>query len=236
LNTDDCISSESDPLILNRHWWRADFKSGWNPESDDGQLSLGKAEERCNMAGTIRAFIAYQLPGPVIAFLANLQRQIKATDIQVRWVQPENIHLTLKFLGTIQAVDIDDIVRCMSDSIQGLAPFTLTAKGIGVFPGIKRPRVIWVGLAGQIQLLVALQGKLEDSLAATGFPRENKAFRGHLTLGRVKAAVNPGVISQIIQEYEGLHSDEFKVNAIDLFQSTLHPTGSVYTKLQRVAF
>ena len=188
------------------------------------------------MPGSIRAFIAFELPGSVIAMLANLQHKMRSSGIRAKWVRPENIHLTLKFLGSIQVADIDIVVRCMSESIQGLAPMTLTAKGVGVFPGIKRPRVIWVGLAGQIQLLLEMQGKLEDSLAAIGFPKENRAFRGHLTLGRVKEPVNPSTISQIIQEYEGLHSDEFRVNAIDLFKSTLHPTGSVYTKLQGVAF
>jgi len=188
------------------------------------------------MPGTIRAFIAFELPGSVIALLADLQHQMKSTGIRAKWVRPENIHLTLKFLGTIQAGDIDTVVRCMSESIHGSAPITLTAKGVGVFPGIQRPRVIWVGLAGQTQLLVEMQGKLEDGLAAIGFPKENRAFRGHLTLGRVKEAVNPGIISQFIQENQGLQSDEFRVDAIDLFQSTLNPTGSVYTKLQRVAF
>jgi RNA 2',3'-cyclic 3'-phosphodiesterase len=187
------------------------------------------------MPETIRAFIACELPASVIALLANLQRQIKSNGIKAKWVRPENIHLTLKFLGNIQAGDIDRLVRCMTECLRGLAPITLMTKGIGVFPGIKRARVIWVGLAGQIPSLVEMQRKLEESLATMGFPKENRAFKGHLTLCRITETVNPGMIGQIIRDHAGLQSDEFTVNAIDLVQSTLHPTGSMYTRLRRIA-
>jgi len=188
------------------------------------------------MSETIRTFIAFELPESVISLLAGVQRELKTFRIRARWVRPENIHLTLKFLGNIHCGEVDKIAALMSDTVQGLAPITLSVRGVGVFPGVKRPRVIWVGLGGQIQLLVEMQRMLDENLAAIGFQKENRAFKGHLTLGRVKQAVNPKLISQIIQEYAGLQSEEFSVNQIFLYKSDLNPSGSVYSKLQRVAF
>jgi 2'-5' RNA ligase len=151
--------------------------------------------------------------------------------LRAKWVQPENIHLTLKFLGNINPGDIDKIGGAMLEAVDDFAALNLVAVGVGVFPGIKRPRVIWVGLGGQIQLLFAIQRMLEDNLAALGFKKEKRPFKGHLTLGRFRQTVNPDTIRQIMREHANLSSEEFTAKRIILFKSDLKPTGAVYSQL-----
>ncbi len=188
------------------------------------------------MPPSIRAFIALELPPSVISLLDKLQENFKSLGLRAKWVRPENIHLTLKFLGNIDSGDIDKIGGAMTGAVKDFDPLTLAARGVGVFPGIRRPRVIWVGLGGQIQLLFDVQRRLEDNLAAIGFPKEKRPFKGHLTLGRFRQAVNTNTIHRIIQEHANLSSEEFTANRIILFQSELKPAGPVYSQLQQAVF
>ena len=188
------------------------------------------------MPQTIRSFIALELPAPIISLLDNVQQELKSLKLRARWVRTENIHLTLKFLGDIDPGDVDKIDEAICSAAEGFAPLTLALEGVGFFPGMKRPRVIWVGLGGQIRLLIQLQRKLADNLAAIGFPNEKRPFKGHLTLGRIREAVNPNTIRQIIEEYSDLGSEEFTVGRVVLFQSDLKPTGAVYTGLRTTSF
>ena len=100
------------------------------------------------MSNTVRAFIAIEMPNAVISALAGLQQDLKSMRLNVRWVRPANIHLTLTFLGDIQLTKIGAIADSMTDAAGGIAPFRLTLRGLGFFPGVRRPRVMWVGLGG----------------------------------------------------------------------------------------
>jgi 2'-5' RNA ligase len=146
-------------------------------------------------------------------------------------VKPGNIHLTLKFLGDIKTDDIDTIGSAMKAAAEGCAPFTLTAGGIGFFPGIKRPRVVWVGVGGQFQPLFALQRNLEEHLAAAGFPKDKRSFKGHLTLGRFREGPDPAAVGRIMQAYSDFGKEEFAVHRIVLFKSDLKPSGALYSQL-----
>ena len=185
------------------------------------------------MPSTIRTFIAIELPPSVISLLEKIQEDLKLKGFRAKWVRPKNTHLTLKFIGNINPDVIDDIYRAMVDAVESSTSINLVARGVGVFPSIKRPRVIWVGLGGQIELLRALQRALEDSLETLGFETEKRPFKGHLTLGRIRQAGDPGLIHQIIQKYATLSSEEFTVRRIILFKSDLKPTGAVYSQLQQ---
>ena len=188
------------------------------------------------MPSPIRTFVAIDLPPALISLLEKVQEELKTTGLRVKWVRPKNIHLTLKFIGNISPSGIDKIRGAMTDAVDDIAGINLVARGVGVFPGIKRPRVIWVGLGGQIQLLFAMQRALEDNLEALGFEKEKRPFKGHLTLGRFKQTVHPDTIRRFIQEYANLSSEEFTVRRIILFRSELKPTGAIYTQLQQVVF
>ena len=185
------------------------------------------------MSGTIRTFIALELPPAVISLFQEVQQDLKRLKIRARWVRPENIHLTLKFLGDVNPDDIDKIGTAMAGAAIDCLPVTVSVRGIGVFPGIKRPRVIWVGLGGDTQSLLALQSRLEQKLAGAEFPKDKRLFKAHLTLGRIKQSVTPAVIRQMISEYASLNSDEFICDQIFLFKSDLKPSGAVYSKLKQ---
>ena len=185
------------------------------------------------MPQSIRTFIALELPPAVFSLLHKVQQDLKRMNIRARWVRPENIHITLKFLGDINPGDIDKIGAAMTAAAIEFPSVTLTVRGIGVFPGIKRPRVIWVGLGGDIRSLLSLQSRLEQELAGAGFPKDKRSFKAHLTLGRIKQSAGPAVIRQMISEYATLSSDEFSCNQVILFKSDLKPSGAVYSKLKQ---
>ncbi len=186
-----------------------------------------------NMQQSIRAFIAFELPPVIISLLQKVQQELKLLKLRARWVRPENIHLTLKFLGDLDPDDIDKIGAAMTGAAIDFSPITMSVRGIGVFPGIKRPRVIWLALGGDIRSLLALQGRLEEKLAGVGFPKDKRSFKAHLTLGRIKQSANPAVIRQMISEYASLSSDEFTCNQVILFKSDLKPLGAVHSKLKQ---
>ena len=188
------------------------------------------------MPSTIRAFIALELPPTLISLLAQVQEDIQSIGLRAKWVRPENIHLTLKFLGNINPAEIDKISGAMVDAVGEIEIFNLVAEGIGVFPGIKRPRVIWVGLKGQVQVLFAMQRLLEDNLAALGYKKEKRPFKGHLTLGRFKQSVKPNTIRRVLQEFGNLTIEEFTARRVIFYKSDLKPTGAVYSQLQQASF
>ena len=188
------------------------------------------------MSKTIRSFIAIDLPKTIIASIREIQEGIGAYGFNIRWVRPENIHLTLKFLGDIKEDDSEKITKAVFDSVKAYAPISLFAKGIGVFPGIKRPRVIWVGVSGDLEPLVGLQKKLEEALADLGFEQEKRPFKGHLTLGRIKGRIDPKKFGDALRAYIGFESKTFSADKIILYKSELKPTGAVYTELISAPF
>ena len=188
------------------------------------------------MQQTIRTFIALELPREVKGLLQEVQQALKRLKIRARWVRPENIHLTLKFLGDVNPDAVDGIGDAMIRAADGIPSLVLSVKGIGVFPGTKRPRVIWVGLEGDTRSLFALQDHMEEKLAEVGFPKDKRSFKAHLTLGRIKQAANPAVIHRMMNQYAGLSSEEFTCRQVILFKSDLKPSGAVYSKLKQVNF
>ena len=183
------------------------------------------------MPDTIRTFIAFKLPKNIISSIRKIQEDIKSDAFKVRWVNLEKIHLTLKFLGNINYTDIEKVSESIINTVNGHAPISLAVKGAGVFPGIKRPRVIWVGITGEIEKLIGIQNDIEENLEELGFPREKRPFKGHLTLGRIKGKINPKKLLDAMKEIERFESELFIADKIFLFKSDLKSTGSIYTEL-----
>lgn len=183
------------------------------------------------MKNTIRAFIAIPLPESILSFIRKIQGGVRDYGFRARWVRPENIHLTLKFLGDIEKSQTESIGDAMSDTVKTHPPLSLAAKGIGVFPGIKRPRVIWMGLKGDTFPLIELQKKLDSHLHDIGFPKESRPFKGHLTLARIKGHTDSRKLLDAMETFGELESETFAADQIVLFKSDLRPTGAVYTRL-----
>ena len=187
------------------------------------------------MSDTIRTFIAIKLPENIISSISKIQEGIKSYGLKIKWVRPDNIHLTLKFLGNINEADIKKIGRAIFDALKEYPPIALAAKGTGVFPGVNQPRVVWVGVTGQLEPLVGMQKALDEKLETIGFPKENRPFKGHLTLARVKGKIDPQRLGAAIKEFQGFESEPFAADQVILFKSELQPKGSVYTELLSVA-
>jgi len=185
------------------------------------------------VSNTIRSFIAVELPAAVISRLESMQQELNALGLKAKWVRPANIHLTLKFLGNIDPAAIEDIGQAMADAAGDCASFTLSVDGLGFFPGLKRPRVVWVGLGGATAVLLNLQRNLADRLAKIGFAKEKRSFKAHLTLGRIRQAVNPNIVNRVIEGYSGSANLAFSADRIILFKSDLKPSGAVYSPLKQ---
>jgi 2'-5' RNA ligase len=182
----------------------------------------------------IRAFIAINLPEPVLQAIAKAQDRLRGSHLNIRWVRKEGIHLTLKFLGDIHKNDVEKIRAAMERATKAFSPFTLRGKGIGVFPDLRRPRVIWAGVSDDVETLYALQRDLESQLNGIGFAKEKRAFKGHLTVGRVKGRLNRSKLGEALEALGEFQTASFKAQSVVLFQSDLRPNGAVYSRLAEV--
>jgi 2'-5' RNA ligase len=182
----------------------------------------------------IRAFLAIDVPDSYRVGLAAVQDALKKSGADVKWVTPANIHLTLKFFGEITSAQVEAIAAAAGAIAAATPVLTLQAQSLGTFPGPKNPRVIWVGLAGQTEALGNLVQELEQAFAALGFPPENRPFTPHLTLGRVRSGRGREALCSLIQSLTLPPFQAFTMTQMVLYQSTLRPTGALYTPLQKI--
>src|SRR5690606_8650349 len=139
----------------------------------------------------VRLFFAVKLPADEQEQLHDATARLRATDLPVRWVPPEHLHVTLKFLGTVAEPLVAAVQDAGARAAAGLAPFDARLGGIGAFPNVRRPRVVWVGVR-DAEPLLRLHAALEQALAPLGFAPEDRAFQPHVTLGRVRDGARPG--------------------------------------------
>jgi 2'-5' RNA ligase len=182
---------------------------------------------------TIRSFIAVELPDDIRKGLKRIQTELGLDrDNFVKCVSPEGIHLTLKFLGGVPPQKIKDIVSVMEAASQGIKPFELQITEVGAFPNFRRPRVVWVGLKGDIDKLIAWQQRLDTGLVPLGFARENRPFTPHLTLARVRETCSPEDklrLGEMVSKSQVQVDYKFTVNILSLMRSQLLPAGAVYS-------
>lgn len=182
----------------------------------------------------IRTFLAVDLPDSLRPQLALVQGELKRSQADVRWVAVGNIHLTLKFFGNLPDTEVDPIAQAAREVTAKQEPFQLQITDAGAFPSVKSPRVIWLGLGGDLIPLAQMYNKLEKAFAALGHLPEGRPFNPHLTLGRVKSPQNRHRLAKLLETLPPLNWPPFKVGEIILFKSTLTPQGSIYTPLQVV--
>ncbi len=186
----------------------------------------------------IRSFVAIELPDEAKGGLARLRRELERDEHRfVKWVDPGGIHLTLKFLGNIPSRRVTEITEAIKKAAQGLSPFLLEISGLGAFPSPKQPRVVWVGVGGELDKLSTLQQNIDSALATLGFAREERSFVPHLTVARVREgapASERGRFGELASSatFDGKYDVE--VSAIKLMRSQLTPAGAIYTCLSAV--
>jgi len=186
---------------------------------------------------TVRAFVAVELTENVRRDLGGLQAELKKMGLgNLKWVSPEGIHLTLKFLGDVERKCLPDTVKVLDGLSSGFYPFAIGIKGLGAFPGLSRARVIWVGLTGELGRLQMLAEAVEKGLTGLGFEPEKRPFSPHLTLARVRPETTcqeQKALAEVLGSYRFNLSSHIKVNGLDLMQSTLTPQGAIYNRLHR---
>jgi len=182
----------------------------------------------------IRSFLAIELPETILRQIGEVEEDLKSSHADVRWVSPEKIHLTLKFLGNIDESRIEAVFKSIAGLTLTTPPFPLRVKGIGAFPNVKNPRVIWIGLLDEKEVLVSFQKRLETELEKIGFEPENRPFQAHLTLGRVKSSQGREELVRRMEKYGEKGFGDLQVKSVILFRSDLKPSGPVYTSLREM--
>ena len=186
----------------------------------------------------IRSFIAIELPDELKLALGQLEAQLKSGKHPwVKWVNPDSIHLTLKFLGNITVDRTGEITKAIKEATREIPPFHLEVKDLGVFPNLKRVQVAWIGISGEVDKLGQLQQRIESNLEHLGFAPESRPFTSHLTLARLRNQASLDErqgFGQLIADTR-FEAGTIKVDAISLMRSQLRREGAIYSRLSSVS-
>ncbi len=180
----------------------------------------------------IRAFLAIELPQNVKGSLESLRQEIHSPLFDVRWVSQKNMHLTLRFFGEIFEKEIQKISEATQMAVAKTAPFQLHLHGLGAFPSVKSPKVIWIGMT-QSGPLINLENNLSIELKKLDYPPGDKPFHPHLTLGRAKSTRGKKDLVRLLEKNQNRSLEQMQVDQVTLIKSDLRPTGPVYTALHR---
>lgn len=188
------------------------------------------------MSEAWRLFIALELPPNALEAVKQAQADLSRLipPHAARWVRPEGIHLTLKFLGEAPVEQIDDLKAALAEATAGHNGFELGIQGLGCFPNARRPRVVWLGITGDVQQLRALQADVEKSIAPLGYPTESRRFSPHLTLARAARRASRDDLEElgrVAEEKDLGHLVNWRVDSVSLMRSQLKPDGAVYTQI-----
>ncbi|MDI6793364.1 MAG: RNA 2',3'-cyclic phosphodiesterase [bacterium] len=181
------------------------------------------------MSENIRCFIAIPLTQEIKEELVNIQEKLKKSDAGVKWVSPDSIHLTLKFLGDIPRIRLSSVSKMIKEVAHKKTWFEMSLSSLGAFPSIGKPRIVWIGIEDGQEELKELAEKLDLKLRSIGLPGEEREFVPHLTLGRVKKLDNRDKLVEIIHSIKAVFTEKMQVTKINLMKSQLTSTGPIYS-------
>jgi 2'-5' RNA ligase len=186
---------------------------------------------------SIRAFLAIDPPQEIYNEIIKIQERLRKTlQGDIRWVRPEGIHLTLKFFGYVYESDIANISDVVKNNVANIKALMLNVRNIGAFPSVNRPRILWLGIDGDTDALINLQTEVDAGFQDYGFKKEDRPFRPHLTLARIKEYKGLVGLAETIKKNEDYIAGSFTAGGLTLFKSDLKPTGAIYTKLDYFPF
>lgn len=181
----------------------------------------------------LRTFIAIELSDEVKQTIQDVEDSLKVLGCDIKWVRPEIAHLTLKFLGDVASDTIETIDRVLQESVQGLPPIQTQLTSLGIFPDIRRPRVLWIGLEDKEGRIKQLAESVETALGNIGFRKEEREFKPHITIGRLRSSKNAIQLAEAIRGFTVPAGRRQSIENITLFKSTLTPTGPIYEVLKK---
>ncbi len=183
----------------------------------------------------LRTFIAIEIPESIKEKIATVIEKLKERVGGLSWVRPSTLHVTVKFLGSVERERIEPIARALERIGSETSPFRVTIKGVGGFPSVKVPRVVWMGIE-DCQELTELHRRVEQEMHRLGFEKETRPFRPHLTLCRVKGEVDRKRLSEELVRSVPSICETFVADGIILFKSELNPGGAIHTPLRHIHF
>ncbi len=182
----------------------------------------------------LRCFIAVGLPGPLKKAVGEVITKLRESGADIKWVSSENLHLTLKFLGSTDEELIEEIRGALSKKLSHYPPFYIKIGGVGYFQGGKNPRVIWIGIEEK-GFLADIYRDVEEVMLKFGYPREVRPFSAHLTIGRVRSPRRIAEVIKRLDEFRDIAFDEFEVKAVALMRSELKQGGAEYSGLAEIS-
>jgi len=183
----------------------------------------------------MRAFVAVEMSEPIRDEVGRLIERLRRAGGSIKWVRPRNLHLTLKFLGEIAEETVSRAIAILRQCVEGVAPFEVEVKGAGAFPTPRRPRVLFVDAHDEPPTLAGLAERLNEAMTAVGVPREDRGFRGHVTIGRVRKPFSMADMAAELGKMAQKNFGTMTVLDVVLMKSDLRPDGPVYTPVERVA-
>ncbi|MBN2831455.1 MAG: RNA 2',3'-cyclic phosphodiesterase [Candidatus Omnitrophica bacterium] len=186
----------------------------------------------------MRTFIAIALPKDIKERLTSIQDKLKKCGADIKWASPENIHLTLMFLGEVSRDKLNSVIKTTEEIMQDKFQFKIRLSTLGVFPNTKHPKVIWAGVEEGDREIRALNYSLKEKIEKLGMPKEENKFSSHITLGRTKSLTNKDALIDLLNSLKDefcKERSEFIAGKITVFKSTLTPNGPVYEALKEIS-
>ncbi len=181
----------------------------------------------------LRTFIAIELSDEIKQTIKDIEDSLKVLGCDIKWVRPEIAHLTLKFLGDVDLDTIETIGRALTESVHGLPPIQTQLTQLGIFPDIRRPRILWIGLDDKEGRIKQLAESVETALGNIRFKKEEREFKPHITIGRLRSSKNVIQLAEAVKGFSGPAGRRQSIDHITLFKSTLTPAGPMYEVLKK---
>ncbi len=184
------------------------------------------------MSEAIRSFLAFELPGEIKETVRRVHQELAGSPLDVKWVRPANVHLTVVFLGNVARDELGPLGEEVNRVCLKYGQFQIRLKGMGVFGGLKSPRVLWLGLTGDVERMGFFRDAISKRIARFGIRQEKRPFRPHLTLGRFRKGAKGGErLKAVLDKHAELSSPIHTLHELTLFRSELRPDGARYTKI-----
>lgn len=184
----------------------------------------------------MRSFLGIEIPGKLKKRCVKIQEKIENTGTNVKTVEKNNLHWTVKFLGEIKGEEVNILKKTMEETVKNTKPIKINARGLGVFPNLNYIKTIWVGVSKNKNKFTELLKKVNKKLEENGFKKEKHGPKPHLTLARVKSGKNKGKLKKLLHNMKDVNIGKMTINEINLYKSTLKPKGPTYNKITSFHF